>query len=344
MGDVGAHQRGCAGGYRVSAPVVVMTSRDVPIEREVDEVLTPAGIRFEARDLPTEDAIVKGATDADALIVIAEPITKRVLEELPRLRVVTRFGVGLDVVDIGAATAAGTWVTNVPDANYREVSVHAIALALNVSRRIQLLDRALHENGRAPLSIASGTRRPDDQIFGLLGLGRIGRRVADMARAIGFRVQAFDPALTETVAREAGVEPVTFAQLVATSDILSLHVPYSDATANIIGAAEIARMPQGAVLINVSRAGLVDEGALASALDAGHLAGAGLDAFVDDNGPVAADNPLRRSERVVLTPHSAHYSAESFAETKLKVLQDVRSVLLGERPRYPVNAPAAGVH
>ncbi|WP_167735502.1 C-terminal binding protein [Rhodococcus sp. 1R11] len=322
-------------------PKVIMTSLAVPLEAEAADILGSAGIEFEARNLTTEHELIAGATDADALIVVAEPISSEVLRALPRLQVVTRFGIGLDVVDIAAASAAGVWVSNVPDANYREVAVHTIALALNLSRRITTLDRAMHENGSAHLSLAFGTRRPDDQVFGLLGVGRIGRRVATMARAIGFQVKAFDPALTEESALEQGIDLVTFDELIATSDILSLHVPLTSVTANIIGEAEIARMPRGSILVNVSRGGLVDETALAAAIESGQIAGAGLDAFVGDSGPLDATNRLRSLERVILTPHSAHFSAESFAETKMKALHDVRSVLQGRPPTYAVNSPLA---
>jgi len=146
--------------------------------------------------------------------------------------------------------------------------------------------------GFAPIRLAFGARRPDDQIFGLLGFGRIGRRIAGMARAIGYTVQALDPMLTDDDAARAGVVTVTQDELIATSDILSLHVPLLSSTANIIGAAELARVPQGAILINVSRGGLIDEGALIRARESGHIAGAGLDAFVGDDAPLG-NNPLR---------------------------------------------------
>lgn len=318
---------------------VVLTNSAVPLEEEAKTAFIGLDVDFVTVDAPTEDDLIRVAGDADAIIALAEPLSRRVIDSLSRCRSITRFGIGLDGVDIDAATSNGIWVTNVPDSNYREVAVHAITLALSVSRRISSLNGAMHREGKASLALAAGTRRPDDQTFGLLGIGRIGRRVASMAAAIGFHVQAYDPGVSADDIRALGFVPVSFDELVETSDILSLHVPLLESTRNIISIDVIDRMPLGAVLINVSRGGLVDEGALAAAIRFGRLAGAGIDAREGEPAPMSETNPLRGMERVVLTPHSAHFSVESLAETKMKALDDVARALRGERPTYAVNDP-----
>ncbi|MDQ0634341.1 phosphoglycerate dehydrogenase-like enzyme [Arthrobacter pascens] len=213
---------------------VVLTNSAVPLHVEAAQVFAGLDVDFVTVDASSEDELLRLAGDADAVIALAEPLSRRVVEGLPLCRSITRFGIGLDGVDIAAATEHGIWVTNVPDSNYREVAVHAITLALSVSRRIPRLNHAMHQNGAASLALAAGTRRPDDQTFGLLGMGRIGRRVAAMAAAIGYRVQAFDPAVSWADASALGVTLVSFDELMTTSDILSLHVPLLDSTRNIV--------------------------------------------------------------------------------------------------------------
>jgi D-3-phosphoglycerate dehydrogenase len=238
---------------------VVMTSTFLSLDDEAAEAFAGMDVDFVAVAAPTPAELIEATRGADAVISIGEPYTREVIEAMDTVQSITRFGIGVDNVDVPAATEHGIWVTNVPDGNYREVAVHAITVALSVSRRIPLLDASMHETGSASLALAQGTRRPDDQTFGLLGMGRIGRRVVTMARAIGYRVVVFDPVISAADAEELGAELHTFDEVVAQSDILSLHVPYTEANRNMIDAGVIARMPRNAILINVSRGGLVDE-------------------------------------------------------------------------------------
>jgi len=314
---------------------VVATNTIIPLG---DDVRTAFGdqVEFVEIDGTTEEGLLAGTTDADALLVINEQISRPVIERLARCRSIVRFGIGFDTIDVGAATEHGIWVSNVPDANYREVAVHAIALALAVQRRLPALDAGMKSTGWSS-SFAPGVRRPDVQTFGLYGLGRIGRRVATMAQAMGYRVIAHDPVLTPEVAAELAVELVDRDALLARSNILSLHVPLTESTRNIIDRDALAAMPAGAVLVNVSRGGLIDEQALADALHSGHLFGAGIDAFAHE--PTEDGNPLLACESAILTPHAAHWSEESFAETKRKVAEEAARILRGEQPRSAVNVP-----
>ncbi|MGW4489785.1 C-terminal binding protein [Amycolatopsis sp. NPDC004368] len=316
---------------------VVMTSTVIPLAADAAEAFAGLDVDFSAVDAHSPEELVRVTRGAAAVITLGEPFTREVIEQLDGCRSITPFGIGVDNVRVAAATGRGVWVTNVPDANYREVAGHTIALALSLSRRIGVQNRAMHETGRAPLALARGTRRPDEQTFGLVGLGRIGRRVATMAKAIGYRVIAADPLASPAAARESGAELVSFDEVVERSDILSLHVPLTDETRGFVDAAVLARMPVGAILVNVFRGGLVDEPALALALREGRLAGAGIDATSVSPAPIPDGHPPRGLDQVLLTPHSAHYSEESFAEIKAKALADVARVVRGERPVYPMN-------
>ena len=315
---------------------VVVTNTLVTVDEGDRAVFDGMNVEVEVVDGTDRATLLEATRDADALIVLIEQIDREVIENMTTCRSITRFGIGYDSVDVEAATERGIWVTNVPDANYREVAVHAIALALAVTRRLPALDRGIRSEGWIP-SIVPGVHRPDGQIFGLLGMGRIGRRVADMARSIGYTVIAADPAVAPEDAASLGVQLVTRDQVIAESDILSLHVPLLDSTRHLMDADAIAAMKPGSVLINVSRGGLVDEHGLAEALRSGHLFGAGFDAFT--NEPLEATSPLRSIETVILTPHAGHWSEESWAETHRRTLEEAARVLRGEAPRNPVNDP-----
>lgn len=315
---------------------VVLTSTLIPVGAADLAVFDGLDVDFVTVDGNDGQALLEGTRDADAVIVLVEHITRAVIENMLHCRSITRFGIGVDTVDVEAATEHGIWVTNVPDANFREVAVHAIALALAVSRRLPALDDGVRHRGWAS-SFAPGVHRPDTQVFGLLGLGRIGRRVAVMAKAIGYSVICFDPMITSADASSVGAELVPQGELLARSDVLSLHVPLIDSTRNVIDRAALSAMKEGAVLVNVSRGGLIDEEALVDALRSGHLFGAGLDAFAHE--PLEPGSALRELDSVILTPHAAHWSEESWDETLAKVLAEAARVLRGLPPRYPVNRP-----
>lgn len=316
---------------------VVLTSTLIPVSDTDLLAFEGLDVEFAVIDGTDQDVLMAGTRDADAIIVVAEHITRAVIENMPRCRSITRFGIGVDTVDVAAATEHGIWVTNVPDANYKEVAVHAIAFALALSRRLPMWDRAIREKGWGSPALGIGIRRPDDQVFGILGLGRIGKRVAAIAAATGYTVLAHDPVITQQTTGRLKVELVDLDELVSRSDILSLHVPLTDSTRNILDRTMIEKLRDGAVVINVSRGGLMDETALADALRAGRLAGAGIDAFADE--PLRPDSPLRDLDNVLLSPHAAHSSVEALEETRRRVCEEVARVLRSEPPLHPVNAP-----
>ena len=296
--------------------------------------LAASGAQLVEQTCLSEEAMIEQCAGADALLVLREPVTARVIAAMPNCRVITRFGIGVDTVDVAAAAAAGIIVTNVPDANIEEVSIHALAMALSLSRRLPSYDAGVREGQWDTLARGRGMQRPAAQCFGVVGLGRIGTLVAQRAMALGFKVLAHEPS-SITV---DGVEKIDLAALIERSDILSLHIPLTAATRNLIDADAMARMKPGAILINVARGGIVDETALAQALTDGHLAGAGMDTF--DVEPLPADSPLRKAPNLIMSPHAAHFSAQSFAEVVAKAFDDVARVLAGKAPLYPVTQSA----
>ena len=198
-------------------------------------MLAAASLSFEEIDGSTENALIEQAADAAALLVTKEPITARVLDHLEACRVVTRFGVGLDTVDVPAATERGIQVTNVPDANFKEVAAHALAMILALQRRLPQFDAATRR-GDWNLAVGGEMRRLDELVLGIVGVGRIGGALAPPARALGFTVLGFDPHLDDATVRERGAEPVLFDHLLSSSDVISLHVPLSEETRGLSAA------------------------------------------------------------------------------------------------------------
>lgn len=315
--------------------LVVRTDGILPIEPEDVAALTAAGLDYREATCTTEDDVIAAAQGAAGLLVLAEPITARVLDALPDLEVVGRFGVGLDTIDVPAATERGVRVVYVPDANTAEVAAHAFALILALSRRLPQLNGGVQSGLWGFRNGGEGTRRISELTAGILGFGRIGRLVADNCRQIGFTVVVHDPFVDDDRIREAGYEPVGLEELIRTADVVSVHVPLSPETRGIVSADRIAAMKKGAILVNVSRGGLVDETALAAAVASRHLAGAGIDTV--ETEPLPADSPLRGHPEILLTPHAAHYSEEAFRETVHRAFLDVARVLTGEQPQNPVN-------
>jgi D-3-phosphoglycerate dehydrogenase / 2-oxoglutarate reductase len=302
------------------------------------ELLAEAGARLVERSCPTEDELLEHGRDAAAILTLDEPVTARVIAGLPECRVIARFGIGVDKVDLEAATAAGIFVTNVPDYCVDEASDHALALLLAVSRRIVALDHAVREGLWDTAAVAGPVRRLRGRRLGVVGFGRLGRRLAEKAAALGLEICVHDPFVDAAAIEAAGARAVGLAELLATSDIVSLHVPLVLETRHLLDRDRIASMPPGALLVNTSRGGLVDEDALVDALRDGRLGGAGLDVFETEPPPL--DHPLLALPNVVVTSHSSHYSLESSAEMLEKAFRNVALVLTGQPPLSAVNSPA----
>jgi D-3-phosphoglycerate dehydrogenase len=266
-------------------------------------------------------------------------ITGEVMDRIgPQLRIVARTGIGVDRIDIEAATQRGILVINTPDGPTESTAEHAIALLLNLCKRVAAGDRRLRagQGFPGPGEFAPGLETAG-AVLGLVGLGRIGSRVATIARALGMQVLAFDPFISQERAAELGVEIVpSLAEMLPRSQVVSIHCPATPATYHIMNAEALSLMPQGSYLINVSRGALVDQAALLDALRSGHLAGAGLDVF--DPEPPQADDPLFALPNTLCTPHIGSYTTAGLIRMQVMAGKHVVSAIRGERPSDLVNA------
>ena len=270
------------------------------------------------------DPRVKGS---EGLVVQYAEITADVMDFLlPELKVVGRYGVGVDTIDLDAAEARGIVVVNVPDYGTQSVADQAIALAVSVARNLPVLDRQARAS-KLDLAAAAPIHQFVDQTFGVLGFGRIGRACAEKARGLGFRTQVTDIIFPEGTTEVDGFKVASHDELLATSDIISVHVPLTTSTRHIFDDDAFAKMKPGAILVNTARGGVVDTDALVRALESGKLRGAGLD--VMETEPVPVDAPITRLERVVLAPHTGFYSEESYYQLKRRTMQNVIDVLKG---------------
>ena len=271
----------------------------------------------------------------------ATSVTGEVMDRLsPQLLIVGRTGIGVDRVDVDAATERGILVINTPDGPTESTAEHAVALLLNLCKGVARGDRLLRAGQGFP---AAGTFVPgletSGAVLGLIGLGRIGSRVATIARALGMQVLAFDPFVTPERAAALNVEVIsTLAEMLARSQVVSIHCPAIPETYHIINEETLSQMPAGSYLVNVSRGSLVDHAALFVALQSGHLAGAGLDVF--DPEPPLADDPLFSLPNTICTPHIGSYTSAGLVRMQTMACEQVVSVLRGERPVSLVN-PAA---
>jgi D-3-phosphoglycerate dehydrogenase / 2-oxoglutarate reductase len=297
--------------------------------------------RFELIERPglQGDELAAALHGVDAVIVRSSTrITRESLQHADRLQVIGRAGVGVDNIDVEAATERGVAVLNAPSGNTISAAELAFALMLSCVRRIPQADRSM-KAGEWDRKTFTGSELYG-KTLGLVGAGRIGGEVARRARVFGMRVVAYDPYLAADRAETLEIELCTLDDVLARADIISLHVPLTDGTAGLIGAAELARMKRGAFVVNAARGGVLDEAALADALRSGHLAGAGLDVYAEE--PLPADHPLRGVEHAVLTPHLGAATDEAQQNVALEIAEAVRAALADGDLTRAVNAPAIG--
>lgn len=297
------------------------------------EVLGAIGATLRLADQATPAAILQAAAGADALLVTYARITADMIQQMPRCRIISRFGIGVDNVDLQAATGAGIVVTKVPDYCIDEVSDHTLALLLALVRKIPSSSARTH-SGRWEMKAVVPIHRLRGSVLGLVGFGRIPQLVAPKAQSFGMRVLAYDPFVPRDVFARAGVEGVELAELLTRSDYVSIHTPLMPETRGLFNRDTFGRMKRGAYLVNTARGPIVDEAALADALDAGQLAGAALDVMTEEPPP---RSPLFGRDNVIITPHTSFYSEESLVELQVKAAQEVVAVLSGKAARNPVN-------
>jgi D-3-phosphoglycerate dehydrogenase / 2-oxoglutarate reductase len=296
-------------------------------------VLGRVGAELRMAAAPTPDAILAVGREADGMLVTYAKINAEMIGQMKRCRIISRFGIGVDNVDIPAATAAGIVVTKVPDYCIDEVSDHAMALLLAAVRKIPLANRLVH-GGRWEMPAVVPIHRLRGSTLGLVGFGRIPQLVAPKAQSFGLKVVTHDPYIPAEVLKKAGVEAVDFPTLLKVSDYISIHSPLLPETRGLFGDEAFKQMKPTAYLINTARGPIVDEAALARALDAGRLAGAALDVMTQEP---PKDSPLLGRDNVILTPHTSFYSEESLVDLQTKAAEEVVRVLSHQPPRNPVN-------
>ena len=314
--------------------IVAITDYVFPSLEPEQRVLAPLGVELRPAQCKSEEEIIALTRGADAVLNCYAKITARVIENLHRCKIIARYGIGVDNVDMAAATKARILVTNVPDYCIDEVSDHALALLLALGRRISVADDAV-KAGAWDVVAHAGIRRLRGQTLGLIGFGKIAKALASKVQPLGMKVLVYDPYLEPVAIANHGAEAASFDGILIHADAISIHVPLSAETHNLIGERELARMKPTAFLINTSRGGIVDERALAIALKENRLGGAALDVLAVE--PPPQDHPLRQAPNIILTPHLAFYSRESVIELQTKAAEEVARALTGEPPRSPVN-------
>lgn len=322
--------------------VVTSNRYDFEVEHALLAEVSDLDVELDGTPCAGEDEVIAACGEADAILCSTrEAITRRVLDHLPRCKVVARYGVGLDNLDLDAATDHGVVVTHVPSYCTAEVADHALALILALNRRIVELDRDLHDGAwinqqHHTRRILRGPIRPLRELtLGIIGFGRIGRAVAERAKPFGLTLLAADPYVDRNMIVAAGVEPVTLEELLSRSDIVTLHCPLTPETRGLIDAAALDRMQPGAILVNTARGPIVDLAAAAEALAAGRLAGAAFDVVYPE--PLPAESPIYALPNVILTPHAAYYSERSAETVRRETFRSALAVLRGERPPTVAN-------
>ena len=311
---------------------VLFTEQDYPDVKLERGVLEAAGIELVLGNCKTEDALIAAGKDVDAFLIQYAPVTERVIVELPQLGLVSRIGAGFDTVDIAACAKHGVWVANSPDYGVGEVATHALSLALALVRNVTGFNRDVKAGTWHYLSSGS-LRRASEMTLGIVGLGRIGKRMAHISRNTFRRVIACDPYLIDGDF-PAYVERADLDALFEQSEVVSLHTPLNDETRGMIDERVLRRMQRGSFLVNTSRGAVVMIDHLLDALDSGILAGAGLDVLPVE--PPPSGSRLLGHPKVILTPHVAYFSAQSEIELRRKAAQNIVTWVKTGRPDYVV--------
>jgi D-3-phosphoglycerate dehydrogenase len=319
---------------------IVITDYRFPDIEQERRAVEAAGWTLVAGQAVNEEQVAELCRDADAVLNVRAPVTRRAIAAMERCRVIVRYGIGVDSIDIAAATERGIMVANVPDYCLDEVSDHALALLLILSRQIMPSIVLAREN------IWSVARMPPvqrlrGQTCGLFGCGRIGSLLAGKVSALGMRVIVCDPYLSVERAREMGAERVTFDELLSRADFISLHAPLTDETQHVFGAAAFAKMKKSASMVNTARGGLIDEIALLGALDQGQLCGAALDVMESETAVTPVRTALVSHPKIIVTAHTAWLSREARATLQLRAIEQALACLRGEIPYGLVNRELA---
>lgn len=313
---------------------VVITDHGFPNLRHEEDVIAAAGGELIVAQCKTPEEVLAASRDADALLVQWAPVNAAVIAELARCKVIVRYGIGYDNVDIAAAKARGIPVCNVPDYGVHEVAEHAVSMAVALARQLPSIDARLRAG---TWKITPDRQMPSlrEMTFATAGFGRIARSAHHMIRGFGGKRIAYDPFVPADVMAMEGVEKVEIDDLFTRADLVSLHLPLTAETKHFVNAERLKEMKPTAIIINTARGPLIDTVALAAALKNDQIAGAGIDVF--ETEPLPADHPLRSAPRAILTSHVAWYSESSIPRLQRLAGEEVARGLKGEPLKNQVN-------
>jgi D-3-phosphoglycerate dehydrogenase len=322
-----------------SKPKILITEAMPLIEEEKKILSKHADVKL-AKSL-NEDELAEEAKDADVIMVVYAKIAEKIINSAAKLRGIARYGIGVDNIDLKAASKRRIPVANVPDYCIGTVADHAFALILALNRKLLLADNILRSGEYGIWTSPSPKLMGVDlegKVLGLVGIGKIGSAVAARAKGFGMKVMAFDPYIPKEIAEKLGVELVDLETLLKNADFISIHVPLTPETRGIIGEKELRLMKRTAYIINTARGPIIQEKALYKALKNGWIAGAGLDVY--EKEPPDPDNPLFKLENVILTPHIAYYTKEAIWRLEMSAVEEAIRILQGKMPKNLVNKEA----
>lgn len=311
---------------------IVLTDQVFPDTDTEREILSSVGGELHILADGSPQELRTTAVDADAIITTYSAIDAETIGSLRSCKIISRYGIGVDNIDLEAAKDSGIMVTNVPDYCVEEVADHTLALILALKRKVMPGHRSVLEGGWG-ISAVQPLHRLRGRVLGLIGFGNIGRAVAARALAFGMLVTVFDPFLSDKDLQEGVSLETELDRLLNESDAVSIHAPLNEGTKGLVGALTISKMKQGSVLVNTSRGGIVDTAAVVEALRTGHLGGAGLDVFEQEPPDIEG---LPEVPNLIATPHTAFYSEEAIKESQTKAAYAVVAALKGEEPRYRI--------
>ncbi|MDM5222637.1 C-terminal binding protein [Peribacillus sp. NJ11] len=312
---------------------ILLTDYEFEHLKYEEDVFQESGLDFDfiKAQCKTEEEVIELAKDADAILNQYAPVSRRVIASLENAKIISRYGVGVNTIDLDAAKEKGITVANVPDYGMEEVSNHALALLLSWARKVTLLNNEV-KRGNWDFKVGVPIHRFNEQTVGVLGFGRIPRRFIEKVKPLGFKTAAYDPFVSSAEMAAVGVQKMDLDEIIREADYLSVHVPLIDDTFHLINEERLKQMKRNAVIINTARGPIIDETALSDALERGVIAGAALD--VTENEPVRFDSPLLTMDNVIITPHSAWYSEEAMVELRQKAARNIVQVLKGEKTPY----------
>ncbi len=314
---------------------VVVTDDRYGSYKEENEVLSELGIEVEVHNFKDKTEAKRVLKKADAVLVNLFPMTKEIILSMDNCKVINRYGVGYDNVDVKAATEKGIWISRVPDYSMEDTSDHALAHLFNCVRKITYRDRMIRE-GKWDLHKDWPSFRIAGKTLGLIGFGNISKTLVRKVSGFGLgSILVYDPYVDDTAIIKAGGTPVPLEELLKESDYISIHAPLTEETEGMIGSSEFRLMKNSAVIINTSRGPIIDEDALYTALKEGEIAAAGIDVYKTE--PLPEASPLRSLDNITFTDHAGWYSEESIVELKTKAARNILEVLKGNKPVYPVN-------